>query len=233
MDGFDHFRKVRGELVRLYEFMTDKQFPVIAPRSVFLTTRQLENIEKNPPPGGTSRFSRRIEMHVSIQRIVNAYEIGGSEFEMGFARPKTDIPLIYEAIQEYVRLWVDIKINSYNYQTADIKELRALEAVSRSLFSIYKYYREMDEQEKMRVGTDETEFALANLNFGHLQYGLSGFKDIGFVSYVDQYYEKLQSHTDSTTMYIDPYRYQEPERQQAITEMFELPKMQHSLGNWS
>ena len=57
MDGYAHYRKVREDLVTLYNLITTKHFPVVAPRSVFLTTEQLERIANNPPPGGVERFT--------------------------------------------------------------------------------------------------------------------------------------------------------------------------------
>lgn len=234
MDGLNHYRKVSSELIRLYEFITETHFPVIAPRSVFLTTEQLEKLENFPPPGGLSRFTRRMEVDVSIEKIMHAYEIGGDTFEMGFKYPKRDIPIIYEAIQEYIRLWVDIKINAVGYNTATIDELRALERVSRSLFAIYKYYREEEEEERLRTNEGETDYGLANVAMSLMQFGGGAAKNLSFVSYIDQYHDKLKSSNDTYTLYLDRHRYVEPEKQQNITEMFKPPTMQYDLnGNWN
>lgn len=234
MDGLNHYRKVASELIRLYEFITDRHFPVIAPRSVFLTTEQLEKLEKFPPAGGLSRFTRRMEVDVSIEKIMHAYEIGGDTFEMGFKYPKRDIPIIYEAVQEYIRLWVDIKINAVGYNTATVDELRALERVSRSLFGIYKYYREEEEEERLKGNDETTDYGLANVALSLMQFGSGEAKGLSFISYIDQYHDKLKSSNDTYTMYLDRHRYDEPERQKNITDMFKAPTMQHDLGgNWN
>lgn len=234
MDGVNHYRKVSSELIKLYEFITDTHFPVIAPRSVFLTTEQLEKLEKFPPAGGLSRFTKRMEVDVSIEKIMHAYEIGGDTFEMGFKYPKRDIPIIYEAIQEYIRLWVDIKINAVGYNTATIEELRALERVSRSLFGIYKYYREEEEEERLKSNDGMTDYSLANVAMALMQFGGGEAKGLSFVSYVDQYYDKLKNSNDTYTLYLDRHRYVEPERQQNITDMFKLPTMGNNIdGNWN
>lgn len=234
MSGFEHYKKVRAELVELYTFMTERQFPVVAPRSVFLTTEQLNELERRPPPGGIARFTKQIQIDVTPIRIINAYEIGGDEFEMGFGRPKRDIPLLYESMQEYIRLWVDVKINSYGYGTASIEELRAIERVTRSLFNIYRYYRQTEEQERMDKITqsDDGEHGLTSLVLGTLKYGMEGFSDVSYVSYVDQYYEKLRASSEKITMYVNPNGFTEPQRQDGIVKQFQLPKMQHNLSGW-
>ena len=231
MDGYSHYIKVREDLVKLYQLITTKTFYVIAPRSVFLTTEQLSRISSNPPPGGLDRFTNIVEMPVSIDKIVLAYEIAGDGFEIGFKRPQQDIPIIYESIQEYIRLWVDVKINAYGYKTATIKELRALEMVSKSIFYAYKYYYDQEISKRFKEGSDTTEFELANLVFGSIAYG-SGDNNLSFISYIDQYYDKINSVSDRTTLYINK-EYEEPTKQIPITEIFELPTMGHSIRNWT
>ena len=231
MDGFEHYSKVRTELVKLYEVITQRHFSVIAPRSVFFTTEQLERIARNPPPGGVERFTEPTERGVTIEKMVLAYEIGGDDFELAFKRPKRDIPEIYETIQEYIRLWVDIKINSYGYKTATIEELRKLENVARSLFGIYRYYYELDIEEKFDKKASNTEFELANMALAGLAYG-NRPSEISFISYIDHYQEKINAKSENVTVYIDKDTYVEPSRQPGLTEVFDLPNMQHNLGNW-
>lgn len=235
MDGALHYQQVRKALVELYYFITERQFPVVTTRSVFLTTEQIEKIEKFPPPGGLGRFTRRTEMDVTIKEIMLAYEIGGADFEMGFARPAKDVPVIYEAVQEYIRLWVDIILNTYGYKVATISELRALERVSRSLFGVYKYYRQEEEREKYNRnnGAVDDEYGIANIVLGVLENGLHGMGELSFVSYVDQYYEKIATSDSMGMSFVKQGTFIEPQKQMNIVSMFEMPKMQHTLGSWN
>lgn len=232
MDGYAHYRKVREDLVTLYNLITTKHFPVVAPRSVFLTTEQLERIANNPPPGGVERFTHMTEMTCTIEKMMLAYSIGGEDFEIGFTRPGRDIPIVYETIQEYIRLWVDVKMNAYGYKTATIKELKMLENVSRSLFGIYKYYYEMEIARKYEQENNETEFELANLALGGLVYGRQT-TDVSFISYIDHYHDRLSATDGRTTMYVDKDKYIEPIKHVPLTETFELPTMKHNVGNWT
>lgn len=233
MDGVEHYAKVSSELFKLYEFLTQRHFPVRAPRSVFLTTEQLEKLERFPPPGGLERFSRPIDIDVSIERIMQAYEIGGDAFEMGFKKPSRDIPVIYEAVQEYIRLWVDIKLNYTSYNTASIDELRCLERVSRSLFGIYKYFRKQEEETKL-AGANYTEYEIANVMLSFMQYGSGEADGLSFVSYVDKYYDQLKATDNTYGVYMNRHTYLEPERQNNITEMFKVPTQQSPVyGNFN
>ena len=230
MDGFDHYRKTRKDLVTLYKVIKERYFSVVAPRSVFFTTEQLERMVRNPPPGGMERFSNPVDTLKNIEDIMHAYEIGGDDFTMNFKRPSVDVPIIYETIQEYIRLWIDVKINAYGYKTPSINELRALENVSRSLFGVYKYYHHRDRLKRYDGVSESSEFALVNAVMGGFMLGEPD--ELSFISYIDNYYERLQAVEGRTTVYIDKNNFTEPERQKSLTDMFEVPMMKHDLGNW-
>lgn len=230
MTGYEHYIKVREDLCKLYDIITKKLFYVIAPRSVFLTTEQLTAMSNNPPPGGIERFFMVTEMPVTIEKMITAYEIGGEDFQLSFRYPHKDIPIIYETVQEYIRLWVDVKMNSYSYKTASINELKALESVSKSLFYAYKYYYDMEYNKRVTEGSGSTEFELANLVYGKIAYGSDG-STLSFISYVDQYYDRMQLTSDRPNVYISD-KYLEPTKQTPITEMFEFPTMKHDIRNW-
>lgn len=230
-NGITHHNKVRAELVRLYKLMTQRYYPVIAPRSVFLTTEQLEQLEKNPPVGGLARFSRLIETSVTIEKIIIAYEIGDVDFEMGFRHPSRDIPIIYETIQESIRLWIDIKMNSYSYKTASIEELRAMEKVARNLFSSYRHYYRENIREELNSTKKQTEFSMANLYISMLKYGQDGPDDISFVSYIDKYYEQINSRQEHIGVYVDAQKYNAT-IPVATPKLFTVPKQHDRLGEW-
>lgn len=232
MDGLEHYAKVRAELVRLYKMITSKPFPVIAPRSVFLSTEQLEALEKNPPVGGLSRFSRVVETYVTIEKIIRAYDIGDDDFELGFTRPSRDIPIIYEALQEYVRLWIDVKLNTYNYGTASLEELRAIEKVTRSLFHPYRHYYRERVRGEMEKGGNKESLGMANFFLSMLSYGQEGPDDISYVSYVDSYNDRLNSRSHEMGVYMDAHYYQNVEKQ-SVPKLIPVPK-RHSniLDNW-
>lgn len=229
--GLNHYRKARAKLVELYEIMTQRYFTVIAPRYVFLTTEQLERLEKNPPVCGLEPFTRNIEMDVSIERIINAYEIGDDSFEMGFRYPSRDISVIYETIQESIRLWIDVKINSYGYKTADLKELRAMELVAKRLFYAYSFYYKEEVNSEIETGTNITESGFANMYLGMLKYGREDPTEISFVSYIDNYLDKINESANRSGIYIDNKSHINVQSFHSNTN-FEIPKMHHPLRNW-
>lgn len=230
-DGLEHYAKIRAELVRIYNIITTKPYAVIAPRSVFLTTEQLESLEKNPPVSGLFRFSRVIETYVTIEKIIKAYHLGDDDFELGFARPSRDIPEVYELLQEYVRLWIDVKLNTYNYGTASIDELKAIEKVTRNLFHPYRhYYREKVRGEMNGKGDVET-LGLDNFFIAMLKYGQEGPDDISYVSYVDQYQDRLNSRSHEMGVYMDAHKYLEIEKH-SVPKLIPVPKKHSAMGDW-
>lgn len=190
------------ELVRLYKAMTRRYFTVIAPRAVFMATAQLEALEDNPPLGGLERFSRPIECNVTIEKIIRAYQIADDEFEMGFRYPARDIPFIYETIQESIRLWIEMRLNAYNYATASIDELRAMEKVAKGLFGAYRHYTRIREREIKKGKSVSTGSDLVDVYLGILMFGEGPQEDISFVSYIDQYYDKFAAQDQHTGVYL-------------------------------
>lgn len=200
--GISHYNEVRAELMRLYKIMTQKYFTIIAPRSTFFTIEQLERIDNNPPIGGLSVFSERIESQTTIENIIRAYLIAEEDINLGFRYPSRDIPLIYETLQESIRLWIDMKINSYSYSTAPIEELRAMETVAKNIFGPYRHYYRERVKKEMKETVQYTKDSMANLYMTLLRYGFDGPDDVSFVSYIDLYQEQMRSREFELGMYV-------------------------------
>lgn len=203
VSGIAHHNQVRGELIDLYKIMTQKYFTIIAPRSIFLTTEQLERIDRHPPIGGLSVFSDRIESRTTIENIIRAFLIADEEIELGFRYPSRDIPVIYETLQESIRLWIDIKVNSYSYETAPIEELRAMENVARYLFGAYRHYYREQVKKELKETVEYTKNSMANLYMTLMRHGFEGPEDISFVSYLDLWQEQIQSRNYELGHYVE------------------------------
>lgn len=202
VSGIAHHNSVRQELINLYNIMTQKYFTIIAPRSIFLTIEQLERIDKNPPISGLSVFSDRIESRTTIENIIRAFLIADEEIELGFRYPSRDIPIIYETIQESIRLWIDIKVNSYSYSTAPIEELRAMERVARQLFGAYRHYYREAVKKELSTTVQYTNNSMANLYMTLMRHGFEGPEDISFVSYLDLWLDRMQSREHELGLYV-------------------------------
>lgn len=205
--GIRHHNEVRAELIRLHDVMTKKYFTIIAPRSIFLTIEQLERIDKNPPLGGLSMFSDKIESQTTIENIIRAFLIAEEDINLGFRYPSRDIPVIYETLQESIRLWIDMKVNSYSYSTAPVTELRAMETVAKNLFGPYRHYYREQVKKEMKETVQYTKNSMANLYMTLLRYGFDGPDDVSFISYIDMYEEQMRSREHELGMYVSEQHY--------------------------
>lgn len=231
VNGLQHHNEVRAELIRLYKVMTQHLFTIIAPRSVFLTTEQLEVIEKNPPMAGIALFSTPIETQVTIEKIINAYLLGGDGFQMGFRYPRKELPIIYETLQDAVRLWTDIKLNSYNFKSAPMEELEAMELVARNLFEGYRIYHNERVKNELAVKERKGEDRMMSIYLNILHHGMDEPDEVSFISYVDLYRAKNTGISNYPGNYakrklsIDDIPAAQPRQ-------FDMPKKGMGLGNW-
>lgn len=233
VNGIKHHNEVREQLIKLYKIMTERHFTIIAPRSVFLTTEQLEVIEQNPPVAGLGLFSTPFQTEATIEKIINAYLLGGEGFQLGFRYPRKEIPIIYETLQDSIRLWTDIKLNSYQYESAPMEELEAMELVARNLFGTYRlYYNEKVKKELEMENVDLDEhYSVAKIYLNILHHGMDEPEEVSFISYLDLYRAKQRGDNSFTGSYakqnlrVEDIPAAQPRR-------FHSVKKDTSLGNW-
>lgn len=204
-----HYHHIRESLIHYHTILTKRHFRVRCPIGIFLTLEQLELIEENPPVGGYLHLHQVAERSTTIQHLINALLIVGSHenFTVGFQIPHRDIPIVYEAIQETIRLWCYIKLWYLGFDTPDIDELRDMEKMARFLFPAYKYYKDLnrrrENQQQLQKGL--TEFAFVNEFMQHISQKSKGeYGEISFISHVDLYEERTNGD------YVPPEEPPEP-----------------------
>lgn len=204
-----HYHHIRDSLIDYHTLLTKRQFRIRCPLGVFMTLEQLELIEQHPPVGGFMHLHQVTERSTTVERLINALLVVGDNenFTVGFQFPHRDIPLIYDALQESIRLWCYIKLWYLGIETPELDELRDMEKLARYLFGAYKYYTVMKrKQEKRQISQyAQSEFALVNLMMGRLTQGSEKpEQDISFISHIDLYEERI------TGGYVPPENPPEP-----------------------
>lgn len=177
---------IRERLVALYRIITEKTYPVYIARSQLMTLEHLKRLQKADPIGGMDRYKEITERPLTIERLSQAFEIMGEELDLDFAKPHRDCVEVYNTIQEYNRLWVEIMTDFSWLPAVNIKELEYLEGISRHVFSWYREKMLIDRQLAFTGGRPLSEVTLTDILRGTMVHG-SGQDDVSFVSYVDIY----------------------------------------------
>lgn len=186
----NRFKYVRERLVALYKQMTEYTYSVIAPPESFLTFKELKKVSENPPIRGMDILGRNIERHMTITKMAVAIAIKGDDCRLAFSRPSQDLIEIYEGIQEYISLWLEVKRNLGWLSAASLEELETLEAVAKYIFSPYTEYKAR-EQVNAFGKTSTGEFTLNDALLGVWIYGSAGAEDISFISHIAIYKEEM------------------------------------------
>lgn len=186
----NRFKHVRDRLVALYKMMTEYTYDVVAPHGSFLTLRDLKRAKTAPTILGVDFLAKPMDQQITIVKMATAIGINGDDCGLGFRYPSRDIVEIYEGIQEYIMLWLEVKRNFNWLHTASLEELSELEAVAKYIFSPYTEYKAREQAEAFGYnGTGE--YTLADALRGVWIYGSSGTEEISFVSHIALYKEEM------------------------------------------
>lgn len=182
----ERYNFIRKELVKLHELFTQRTFNVYVSLSSFLTYEQLTNYEKHPPIGGFNRIEIVDERPYTIEYLLTMFEIMGDKAEMGFKYPKQDIPVMYDAAQNWIKYWVELKTSVGYLRTPPLEELEVMERLARYVFSAYKHYYYEKMNDNLNVPSKDN-MTLFDVFKGRMMYGDSFDQDLSFISYLDQF----------------------------------------------
>jgi len=181
------YNYIRGELIRLHNIIMNQTFVVSLPLSYFLNKRQLEHLKENPPITGFGSLEEPVRRPYTMNRLLDAFELMGSDISIGFMSPRKDIPVIYETIQDWIRYWIEIKEGAGYLRTPPVEELELIEKLARYVFGVYTHYYYEKVNATFNVAVKE-EMSLLDVFKAKLMYGDEGAnQDLSYVSYLDQY----------------------------------------------
>jgi len=187
---------LREELVRLYRLFTLRTFNVTLPLASVLTTEQLKAYEKNPPIRGFNSLLTASERPYTVAFILQAVQVSGDQFDIGFSRPREDIPVIYEAIMKWIDHWIEIKIGHSYLRTPDIMELELIEKLGRMLFTPYSHYHHEKINQALHV-PDIKNASLIDLLRGTMMFGKDFDQPISYYSALDEYKSSINYSSNS------------------------------------
>ena len=172
--------------MKLYRLFSERTFVVTIPASSFLTLKQLDRARERPPLTGFETLEIPVERPFTIEYLLRAVDIMGEDINLGFRYPRQDIPVIYESIQEWIKYWIEIKVNLSYMRTPDIKELEIIEKLSRILFTDYAHYYHERINKDMNIDVSKP-LTLVDILRGQMMHGSDYGEPISYISYLDQY----------------------------------------------
>lgn len=186
MMDINRYTATRSEIIELWTYLKTNIFYMFFPTSAKMSLDQLENFEYQhitdaPDPG----FIRRpVLQKVTIEELIDILPNIQGLKQIGYRNPKDAIPM-YEKIQRYITLWMDILNETPEFATPSIKELYGLESVAQWAFTHYKEeVLAQEEREREGSGLDTGEGMLAFIKL--LQQGVGGGQsELSFVSHLD------------------------------------------------
>lgn len=196
MIHINEYITMRKRIIELYGIIKNRTYRVFFPRSAMFSINQLEKIDKfstteNVDTGYLERPTLQI---ATIEQMMNIVPNLAKPSLMGFKNPTHCIE-VYEMIQEYLNLWMDVAVHIEEFAIPKIDELYALEAVAEWVFSGYAYQITLkrEREQKESIGNIFGDFPLAAL-MGIVD-GSENSK-LSFVSYLDSrlpaYYRNLK-----------------------------------------
>lgn len=197
--NYKRYNVVRARLIELHQVITEYTFEVVAPPSTFLQLKELKNIDKTASLMGTERIGIAVQRPMTITKMTIALGLNGVDAPMSFRYPSKDIPVIFESIQEYIQLWLEIKVDWGWFESARLEELEELEAVAKFVFTPYKEYHAA--RVAKEFGHHSTQdMTLVNTMRSIWMFGSQAAEEISFVSYIALYKEAqgLGNRTTST-----------------------------------
>lgn len=132
---------IRSRLIELYNILNNRLYGVYLTPKMMMTLDQLRDRVEYTQEGFANDFhylEDYQERKLTIPKIIDLLPNMVSEDELGFRNPNKVVVEIYESIQEYIQLWVELYRNAPEFPTPSLDELRQLELLAYTLFGKYK-----------------------------------------------------------------------------------------------
>lgn len=137
----ERYAAIRERLVELFPSISTKTYSFFIKPSSLLSVEQLrerETFTASETIGDSGYFEEYQDRNMTIPMILKILPNFLDTSELGFKNAGRDVPLIYENIQEYIGLWVELMLNEPLVNHPPLEELRALEGFAFFIYSVYR-----------------------------------------------------------------------------------------------
>ncbi len=210
------YRATRAELCQLWEQLRFRRYQMIFPRAAMHSLEDLENVERRSfTQDHDHDFLLRPTMQkITVEEMAVIIPNLKTPKAMGYGDPSKSSE-IYNAVQRYLTLWLDIIVETPEFYHPPIDELYKLESVAQWTYTMHAVQVIREEEEKGKIQHSETAFPLLQLMNG-IHRGLKPIDEVAsFVSHLDNRLPvQLQAmRTDSISDILD---WEMPEVQQSF-----------------
>lgn len=202
----ERYEAIRIRLNELFVPLQGEAYPIFIKPSSLLTTDQLRNREvfTSEETGGDEGFFEEFQNRsLTIPMIIDVLPNLITARDIGFQNPNRDVVAIFENIQEYLSLWVEIILNEPVVTHPPFEELRSLEDLAYFIYSVYAQIKPFvtDQEHNAMFSTDAELNKQGLMGLGALMSMKSMGKqqarqEDGFVSHLDalQVLEQPENH---------------------------------------
>lgn len=234
---YSRYEAIRQRIFKLYNILQNRVYKVGVTPAMTMDMDELrdrELITRDDVLGDHLFFEEYQFRDMTIPNIMDILQYLQSNEEIPFQDANTAVIEIYESIQEYIQLFVEIAMSAPEFRTPPLDELRRLESVAYLIFPTYrkvkKYHAIKDMyRSKKEVNDMATSFnALAGL-FGITSGEQGPGKDnIVFISHLDHWLGNSAPH------YVDVKAIQQLQSPQTMTDsLFSSTEAPTQFPEWT
>lgn len=190
----ERYEAIRTRLSELYVPLQGVAYPIFIKPSSLLSTEQLRNREvftSEETVGDSGFFEEFQSRSLTIPMIIDVLPNLVAVQDIGFQNPNQDVVSIFENIQEYLSLWVEVILNEPVVKHPPLEELRSLEDLAYFIYSIYAQIKPFitDQEQNALFATDAALNKQGLMGLGALMtmnsIGTKARPSDGFISHLE------------------------------------------------
>lgn len=190
----DRYKEIRTRLIKLHKVISNRLYKVYVTPAMRMTVEQIRDRTEYTQEGfvGDSNYFNEYQpIDLTMAGIIDILPNLVNERDLGFMEAHKSVVDIYESIQEYLQLWVELRSKAPEFKIPPINELRNLECLSYSIFPIYKkikgYLNNTIYLKPVTTEEEAANYAMMTLEslFGMSAIGRSKDNRINFVSHLN------------------------------------------------
>lgn len=233
--ALSRYNYIRERLIFLYNILNNRLYTVCVKPSMLMSIEELRDrpfYYQEDFVNDTGYYDEYQERKFTIPKIIEILPNLMDGERPRFRNANEAVTEIFESIQEYLRLWVELVSKANEFQMPPMSELRNLELLAYSVFDDYKAIKGFNDSRHLyrQVKNDE-EANRRNL------VGLGVLLGMNAVGYGDDTGLSFISHLDA----IDGNQYSQLSAdlsahpiitKKAVTDSLSVPESVHDLGEW-
>lgn len=137
----DRYKEIRTRLIYLHRIIAYRLYTVYVTPAMRMTVEQIRDRTEYTQEGfvGDHNYYNEYQpIQLDMASIIDILPNLVNERDLGFLDAHKSVVNIYETIQEYLQLWVELRSKAPEFRIPTINELRNLECLSYSIFPTYK-----------------------------------------------------------------------------------------------